>query len=307
MDLTRDITYRGFTLNDSTVEDNFVAGGGTGTGITGCVVDSVDTSDVDVVQFTEKRSQQDGLEAGEPFLGGRRIRMAGTLYGVSRAALFDQLADLRAALSPVMAYRDEPLEYGYQPLYFSVPTTRTDAGDYPSGVIPLRILAMPRAFQATINRDMHGGDDTDALAIPWQATFVAKDPTVQGEEYQDYDLSGSSPVSGNFVNRGNYLCPLNMLIATGTAAGTISFSGAGTVFTITVPASTGNRTIRFKGEDKVLTVEEDSVEVTRMDLLSFTGTYTWPLVEPGTTAYTVTFNTVTHTTGSIMWFYERYA
>lgn len=307
MDLTRDITYRGFTLNDSTVADNATGGGGTGTGISGCVVDSVDTSDVDVVQFTEKRSQQDGMEAGVPFLGGRRIRMAGTLYGLTRAALFDSLAELRAALSPVLAYRDEPLEYGYQPLYFSVPTARTDADEYPSGVIDLRVLAMPRALQATISRDALGGEDEDALAIPWQATFVAKDPSVQGEEYQDYDLTGSSPVSGNFINRGNYLAPLNMLIATGTAAGTISFTGAGTVFTITVPASTGNRTIRFKGEDKVLTVEEDNVEVTRMDLLTFTGDYTWPLVETGTTAYTVTFNTATHTTGSMMWFYERYA
>lgn len=307
MDLTRDITYRGFLLNDSSVEENLTGGGYTGNGITGCVVDSVDTSDVDVVQFTEKRSQQDGMEAGVPFLGGRRIRMAGTLYGTTRAALYDALNDLKAAMSPVLAYREEFLDYGYRPLTFSVPTARTDAGEYPSGVIDLRMLAMPRAFQATISRDALGGEDTDPLAIPWQATFVCKDPSIQGAEYVDYDLTTTSPVSGNFVNRGNYLAPLNMLIATGTAAGTIVFSGGGTVFTITVPAASAARVIRFKGEEKVLTVEEDNVEVTRMDLLAFSGDYTWPLIEPGTSAYVVTFNTVTHTTGSIMWFYERYA
>lgn len=307
MDLTRDITYRGFLLNDSNVATNLSGGGGTNTGIIGCVVDSVDTSDVDVVQFTEKRSQQDGMEAGIPFLGARRIRMAGTLYSLNRAQLYDDLASLRAAMSPVLSHRESPLDYGYQPLYFSVPTNRTDADEYPAGIIDLRILAMPRALQVAIAKDTLGGEDDDSLAIPWQATFMAKNPAIQSADYRDHDLVTGSPIVGNFVNRGNYLCPVNMLIATGTAAGTISCSLGGSVFTITVPASTGNRILRFKGDDKVFTVEEDSVEVTRQDLVTFSGDDTWPLVPAGTSAYSVTFNTVTHTTGSLMWFYESYA
>lgn len=307
MDLTRDITYRGYLLNDSAAEDNVTGGGGTNTGIIGCVVDSVDTSDVDVVQFSEKRSQQDGMEAGVPFLGARRIRMAGTLYGLNRPQLYDDLASLRAALSPVLAHRESPLDYGYLPLYFSVPTNRTDEDEYPEEFIDLRILAMPRAFQATIAKDSMGGEDDDSLAIPWQATFIAKNPAIQSAEYREHSLVTGNPVAGNFVNRGNYLCPVNMLIATGTAAGTISCSLGGSVFTITVPASTGNRILRFKGDDKVFTVEEDSVEVTRMELVTFSGDSTWPLVPAGTSAFSLTFNTATHTTGSLMWFYEHYA
>lgn len=307
MDLTRDISYRGFLLNDAAALANVTGGGGEGTGIVGCIVDSADFSDVDVVQFTEKRSQQDGMEAGVPFLGARRIRLAGTLYGLNRAQLYDSLMSLRAATSPVLSYRESPLDYGYQPLLFSIPTLRTEADEYPDGVILLRVLAMPRGLPHNIQKDMQGGDDDDALAIPWQATFICKDPTIQGQTPQDYDLTGSSPVSGNFVNRGNYICPLNMLINTGTAAGSITVSGGDSLFTITVPASTGSRIIRFKGEDKVLTVEEDNVEVPRMDLLTFSGDTTWPLIATGSTAYTVTFNTVTHGAGSHMWFYERYA
>lgn len=305
MDLTRDITYRGFLLNDSLITEGIITGGASGSGISGCVIDTVDVSDTDVVQFTEKRSQQDGLDAGIPFLGGRRIRMAGTLYGVSRPELYDSLNSLRAAMSPVLAYRESPLDFGYLPLYFSVPTLREV--EFGTDTIGQRMLAMPRSFQATFSRDAHGGTDADSLAIPWQATFVCKDPSIQGEAYQEYDLTGASPVAGNFVNRGNYLATLQMLIATGTAAGSMVFAGGGSTFTVTLPASTGARILRLKGDDKMLTLEENGIEVPRRDLLTFGADQTWPLIAGGTTGFTVTFTSMTRTAGSIMWFYERYA
>jgi hypothetical protein len=107
---------------------------------------------------------------------------------------------------------------------------------------------------------------------------------------------------GQFQHR-----PVNALIIVGSAAGTIVGAVGDSTFTITVPASTGSRTIRFKGEDKLLTVEEGSVEVTRMDLIAFAGDTTWPLIDPGASAYSWTFNTVVAAAGSHFWFYERYA
>ena len=159
MDTTRNIIYRSFVLNDESILDSVTGGGAYLSGIAGCVVDSADISDVDVVQFMEKRSQSDGMDAGTVELGARRIRLAGTLYNVSRPLLYDDLWDLRAALNPILAQRDEPADKGYRPLYFATPTARTDANDYPAGYIPLQVKAMPRAFQASFNRDLHGGDD----------------------------------------------------------------------------------------------------------------------------------------------------
>src|SRR5690349_13785718 len=118
-------------------------GGGTGTGIEGCIIDSIDFSDVDVVQFLEKRSQQDGMDAGPVELGTRRIRLSGTLYALSRPALYDRLWQLRAALNPVLAQREEPLDKGYRPFYFTVPTENVT--DYPDEVIELQVKALPRA------------------------------------------------------------------------------------------------------------------------------------------------------------------
>lgn len=306
MDLTRSISFRSYLLNDPDVKANLVADrGGIASGISGCTVDSVDFSDVDVVQYVEKKSESDGMDVGSPLLGMRRVNMAGTLYAKTRALLFDAVWELRAALSPVLAAREEPADKGYRPLYFSVPTNRID--EYAGGSIDLRLLAMPRATRIAFQRNAEGGSDADALAVPWQATFICKDPSIQAAARTEYDLSAGGTVSGNTLNRGTYLCPVSMLMVVGAAAGSIAVTVGDSVFTITVPVSTGARTIRFNGDLKVLTFEEGSVELPRYDLLTFSGSNTWPLVSTGTAAYTVTFTTVTPQAGSILFFYETFA
>src|SRR6478735_11548853 len=141
MDLTRDIIYRGVSLNEENIVANSDLRPGAGKGIAGCVVDTAQMTDVDVVQYLEKRSQGDGMDSGEPFLGVRRIRLAGTLYDVSRPLVYDRLRDLRAALNPVLAAREEPADMGYRPLYFSWPTSDTvNFGD--EGLIDVFVKAM---------------------------------------------------------------------------------------------------------------------------------------------------------------------
>jgi len=48
MDTTRDITYRGFLLNDSTVAQQVDSSDGLGKGIAGSVIDDFDPDDLDV-------------------------------------------------------------------------------------------------------------------------------------------------------------------------------------------------------------------------------------------------------------------
>jgi hypothetical protein len=389
VDTTRDIIYRNFVLNDEDIDDSIVGGGGLDSGVAGCVVDSVDFSDVDVVQFMEKRSQSDGMDAGPVEFGSRRIRMNGTLYGKSRGDLFDRWRYMRTALNAVLAQRESPADLGYRPLYFSLPTLLTDEADYPGGVIPLQMRAMPRALQSLIGRDNQGGEDPDPLAIPWQATFICKDPAILGETPVEINFSAtsevtgttgtastdlftktshglvagdritfsaltggtglvtgtayyiiatsltandfkvsalpggtavnfttnvtastwvkSSAVSGNWRNRGTYMAPLNMLIEVGAGAGSILFSVGDSVGTITLPASSVNRIIRFK-QDKVLTVEENDNEQPQMSYITWTGDSTWPLIDPGDTPYTFTFHGLSGVqSGSLAWFYEQHA
>jgi hypothetical protein len=190
MDLTRDIIYRDFKLNDASIADSIVGGNGVGAGVAGCVVDSADMSDVDVVQFLEKRSQQDGMDAGDVFLGARRLRMAGTIYGKTRALLFDAAQALKSALSPTLAQRESPADRGYLPLYFTVPTNRIE--DYPDQVINQRVLVLPRAIRVVFDRDRIGGDDDDSLALEWQANFLMRDPRVMSETPWDHEFAAAA-------------------------------------------------------------------------------------------------------------------
>lgn len=306
VDTQRDILYRGFLLNDSAIRDSIEAGAGIGKGIDGSVVDSWDTSDIDIVQFMEKRALQDGMDAGDVFHGGRRLKIAGTHYGSTRALLYDRLDEFMAATNAVLAQRDTPLDKGFEQLFFAKPTNRQD--DYPDGGIALFVRARPGPRQFIIQRDQQGGSDAQALAVPYQASFVMRDPVMYGTDLIDVSLgTGGINVAGNFTNRGNYISRLNMLISVGTASGSVAVTAGGVTFSISVPASTGARLIRYKGEDKVLTIEENSVEVTRMDKLILPASGNHPIIPPGTSPYTVTSTGITAATGSHMWFYEAYS
>lgn len=313
MDLTQDVIYRNFVLNDSAIKANITTGG-IGTGISGCVLDSVDVSDVDVVQFLEKRSLQDGMDAGDVFLGARRIRMTGTIYGITRANLYDRVRALRAALNPVLAQQDEPADKGFRPIYWSEPTNDIDL--YPEGYITMKINAIPRAMQVLYQRDYLGGDDSDSFSVPWHATFIARDPRITGSSSQEYAIEGTGTVYAAVENRGDYPTPLNLLILVGPESGTIVLNAFGTINTITVPASTNNRIIRYKGADKLITVEENSVEAPALGWLSFATEATHPLIPhviqpelPLTPVdnISITYTGVTAGTGSRAWFWEGYA
>lgn len=315
MDTTRDIIYRNFLLNQASFEAQNLTDGA-GQGIAGCVVDDFDPDDLDVVQYSEKRAEADGMDVGNPFLGGRRIRVSGTIYGKSRALCYDLLWQLRATLNPGLAQREIPADHGYLPMYFSVPTTDPNF----AGIIPMRALVMPKGIRAPLNRDQQGGQDTDPLAIPWSAVFVMRDPIFEGQTPQDVAfantviMGGGSAVAatdiitipahgfvlndriyftrlvggtglalnttyyviatnlatntfevsttlggaavniltdytrveaakyttytGNFLNRGTYNARLNMLIAVGAQAGTITVTAGGSNYTIAIPATT---------------------------------------------------------------------
>ncbi len=304
MDTTRDIVYRGFKLNDASIRENIDPVRGIGKGITGSVVDSWDPSDVDIVQFLEKRALQDGMDAGPVYRGARRLRTAGTLYGKTRGLLYDAYFDFLAAMDPVLAMREEPLDKGYRPLTFAVPTNRAAFED--TGAIDMMFLALPRAKQIVWQRDQQGGSDGDSLAIPWQATFLMKDPRVLALTPQDIDLSAGGTIAGDFDNRGLYLTYLDMVVEVTGTAGTIAITFGGSTLTITVPSSSGNRIIRYKGFDKVLTVEENSIEAIRYDLLSTGSIMTHPVIPPGASPYTFTFTGVSVQPGSHAFFYEAW-
>jgi len=314
MDLTHDVIYRNFYLNEGDILTFVTTGGGIGTGISGCVIENVDLSDVDVVQFMEKRALQSGMDAGDIYLGARRVRLAGTLYGTTRANLFDRMRMLRSALNPVLAQDDEPDDKGFQPIYFSIPTS--DTANYDGGKIDLRILAVCRQLQMDFDRDKLGGDKDDAAALPWRATFIARDPRILSAEPQDFYLGSGSSQTLDLINRGDFHASINFLIeVSSTGAGTINYSVGGANNTITVPAGAAGRIFRFNSVDNILTYEEGGIQSPRQDLIAFGTKVLYPSVPHATAAptgtphpMTITLTGVTiNTTNSHVWLWESYS
>lgn len=298
MDITRDITYRGTLFNDAAITP------GVPGPVAGSVVEQVNFSQIDVAQFTEKRSQKDGLDAGIVTLGAQHINMVGTLYDTSRGKTYDRYLAMRAAMSPTLAMREEPGDKGYLPLYFSMPTDRTD--DYPDGVIDLQMFAMPKSFVATFYRKGQGGVDANPLSLPWQGMWVMRDPMILSSEPIEAPLDGSGLQMGTFNNRGTDLSPVNLVLyISGTGSQTITCSIGPSDFVLTVPSGVDGRIVRVKDE-KLVTIEQNGVELNAMDTISISDYYTWPVFLPGTAAWSVN-STGTLLAPSRLWAYEHYA
>jgi hypothetical protein len=268
MDLDRPITYRGIDFNHVDV----LAGESKRSGY---IVEEVNYGSVAGVGYTEKRAQGDGNDASDVYLSARRIEMRGYVYGESKADGFDKLQDLRSAFTPTAAYLESPSERGYLPLEFDIPTL--DLTNFPSGYKLMQLFARPRAQpEFTIKRDSgsqsHGTRKGNAIA--WSASLECKDPRIYLRDPTGLPYTGveyfTTGETGVLRNRGDYPAPLDVLLdvaagASGTC--TCRFEVGGGDMTITIPASSNAQLIRYSSVLKVLTVEVNSVEVLRMDLM----------------------------------------
>jgi hypothetical protein len=278
LDLSRAIIYRGLDLNGC-------AQLAPGERLYGSLLGSVQMGNVPGVGWTEKRSLGDGNDASDVYLGPRRIFLTGHLYGRSRAEMFDFQQALLTTLSPTAAYNETPSDFGYNPLYYSVPTLNSDFEEETEGGVRLRVLRINVRPLATptvdINRDASGGLEELGSGIAWSSVLEAKDPRVYVYPDQEVDLTVEE--SGTFFNRGDYPAPLNvLLVLPSTSADVFHFVGAGTNMHIDIPAATVQQVFRYDGYLHILTVETNGVEVLRMDLLRFVNETTHPVVQPGT-------------------------
>jgi hypothetical protein len=144
-DLNVGVEFRGYELNVVT----HAAGV-----ITGCQIDSIDHSEVEIRQFTEPYALKNGIDVGGVWLGARHVRITGTVYGATRAEAFASIAALDAVMLP------EAGTFGY----YLLPLTDGD------------LYVRPNGLRVVWDRRMYGGDASDPLAIPWSVTMVARDP-----------------------------------------------------------------------------------------------------------------------------------
>lgn len=286
MDLSRAIVYRGFNLNGVT---QYAAQ----TMWYGSMVESVRMGNVPGVGWTEKRSLGDGNDASDVFLGTRRVQLQGHVYGRVLAEMFDFQQELMTVLSPTASYMANPAEFGYNPLYYAVPTLDVtwlpdENGDRLRTLyVNVRPLATP---SVDIIRDSTGGQPDLGAGIAWSVTLEAKDPRVYVFPDREVSLYGAGPpYNGTFNNRGDYPSPLNiLLVVPANTTATYQFTGGGSNMYIDIPTSSVQQAFRYDGYLRVLTVESNGTEVLRMDLLRFVNETTHPAIQPGNSDWTFT-------------------
>lgn len=224
MDLTLPITYNGLTVNGS------LAPSGGGAAMSGYVVEEADITPVDVTQRMDKRALQDGMDAQDVYLGGRRVSMIVTAYGSTRGDFWDKAQDLLAAFSPTVAYNADTANAGFLALDFTQPTADIatwPTSAYPSG-IPLRLYCRPTAVPAySMRRDDQGGAAAAGLAKPFRVSLIARDPRKYTQAQQSVTI-GTSNVTA--TNNGDYpTYPTLTLIAGATTGSTSVTIGANTL------------------------------------------------------------------------------
>lgn len=291
IDCSASQVYRTLELNSATLTPPAYIGGG----IEGIQVEQANLSDVDVVQYVEKRALADGMDSGDLFLGARRLQLQGSIYGLSRGKFYDFIRDLRRAFSPKAAELEG--SDGFLPYTFSVPTD--DIDNYPTRVIPLKLYVAPRSLTIVTNRDRQGGKAASGLSVPWQATLVGKDPLI----YAVTPKTNTTPgFATNWTNLGDFPGIPSLTLVVGSAAGTVTVTiGTGTL-TITVPAGAVGRIFRYDGATKLLTLDS----VNRMDLMGLTPVATHPLVPLGSSSSSAIASGATITSMTLS-FTEAYA
>jgi hypothetical protein len=297
MDLNRPVAYRNFQLNTP-------LNPGSGVPLDGCQLDRVEYYQVDAFGYREKRSMSDGLDASDVYLGARTVRLQGTLYAQSAGDLYDTMAQFRAAMLPTAAFAEAPGDFGYMPLTFEEATL--DEINYPSGFIPkmmrVRALGTPRFVYM---RDKVGGDSSFGYSVEWDIVFEAKDPRIyyQTATTVFFDATGTTNSgSGTVINRGAYPAPLKIEIFVPSANDdrVVELTAFGSKVKITVPGPTGtDRTARYDGVEKYLTLQSGGVEVLRMDLLEFPSGLQHPLVPPGSSGFSWTSTNIAGATRTI--------
>lgn len=286
----------------------------------GCLIEEFDYGQSQGMGYTEKRSQDDGLDVSDVYMGARTIRLTGTAYGGTIAELFDLLQNIRTIFTPTVSFATDQPDHGFIPLTFSIPTMDAQfpsaAGD---GTAPyvrsLEFRARPVGQpQFAIRRDtgsFNGEGSGRGGAVTWHATLLCADPRMYVRP--DIWVPFTGPITGQpITNRGDYPAPVDILLGiTSSAAGSsIQIDIGGSNLTITLGALT-NAVVRYSGTLKILTLQLSgaTTDTLRMDMLAFRNNTTHPkvLALPGQVWNARLYGTMVLASGTRLMYSESFA
>lgn len=240
----------------------------------GSLFEAFDPANVQAVGYLDKRALQDGIDAGDVYLGARQFTGIVSVFGSTWGDFWDKTDSFLAAFSPTLAYDADSANLGFLPFDFFQPTANIatwPTSAFPNG-IPMRYYVRPVAPPGyALRRDDVGGDDGQGLSRRFTLSMVARDP----RKYRQTTVEVTAS-SATLTYRGNY-SSFPTISWTQTTTGSASFRIVidGHSTTVNLSAQTSGAFV-LDYSRRMLTRDG----VNRPDLVTATA---WPQVRSGTT------------------------
>lgn len=253
--------------------------------LSGYSVEQVDFSSVSVTSFLEDVPQIDGVDANDPYLGGRTVNMVVSVYGSSYADFWDKMNELNYALQARPTYATGtalPFD-AMRKLSFTQPTA---SGNY-SLYMNVRPVALPRFVT---EKSSAAGVATKGYAVTVSVSLFAEDPYKYFATERTFSVTGSGTLS--VINDGK-------TVAWPTVA--FSWTGSSTVTPFTLTLGSDTVTFAKTGGFGTTTFTSDFKNCTTNPTASINNatSYEFFPFPPGTNSLTVTTGTGVTTTVTI--------
>jgi len=231
-------------------------------------------SETPVQTIRESREYESGLEVYGAFKRGKRISLQGVIRAATHGALYDRIEEVAAAFDPDVVSRDNPNDFGFLPLDFSVPTA--DVVNFPTGMMPCRYyVRAEEAFDPPLSQ--YAG-----MAVPFSLPLLAADPRRYRQSLSSLDGAGTADNSiGTF-----YSWPTVTIVMSGAGSATFAVGNTTAASTLTLDLSG-----RANDDAIVIDMERRAISLNGVDApeLYVSGDY-WP-IEAGNNVVTLANNT----------------
>jgi len=222
----------------------------------------------------EIREYESGLEVYAAFNHGKRLTLQGVIRAATHGALYDRIEQVAAAFDPDAVSRDNPDNFGFLPLDFSVPTA--DAENFANGLMPCRYyVRAEQAFEPPVSQ-------YSGLVVPYILPLLAADSRRYLQSTSQ--LTGSGAADNSIATVWSW------------PTLTIAMTGAGNAaFTIANAEAAGSLVLdlsgRVNGESVAVDMERRSIKVNGVDTPSLYVSGDFWHIEPGINTITVTNGT----------------
>ena len=290
MDLTAPIIYNGLTVSGLT-------GTAGGSPSVGTVIERINISDMDVHAYLDKRALQDGVDAGDVYIGARTVIIDAAVYGSTKAHGWDNLQAWLRAFHPRIAFNADTANLGFLSMKFRQPTISTAV--WTDAYIPLQFYLRPaRPASYVVERLPSGGVAGKGLAFQVQSALVARDPRKYVQTAQSILVNSNSQT---VPHRGDYpTAPILTWTMTSGGPTALWFQVAGATTTINMTGvSSGTFTFDFGKRTLV-----DQTGASRASL--FTGQPQFNEIPPGGTTVGLFDNTGVGGGGVTLTYYEAF-